>query len=325
MLKKFLYLIAISINLVHIQPDLSSKHEYNHSDFVHNFSMFPALWTQTNLHIVSIMISLKDKENSARKIKAKLLNKLQHSLYGNRNTKKMKNHIKITQLNKGKSNFPTFKEHIKNELIDACADIAILGESNFLRNEPNLHIDYPEYVFENKFHPESNKSRITVMLKRNITYTRLYELETSESSAIWLKVKVSPRKYVYILCVYRQWHTLPELDPNKNSGLLINQIKRFDELMKPIQKLAEDGQSILVAGDINIDQLLTNDPDSRYDIRKLNEVLTKYKDLAQLQQLNFKATRHQQGCRPSLLDLYLSNTPTKIDSITTKHRIISDH
>ena len=114
MLKKFLYLIAISINLVHIQPDLSSKHEYNQSDFVHNFSMFPALWTQTNLHIVSIIDSLKDTENSAGKAKARLINKLQHSLFGNCNAKKMKNHIKITQLNKGKSNFPTSKEYIKN-------------------------------------------------------------------------------------------------------------------------------------------------------------------------------------------------------------------
>ena len=262
-LKKLICLIALSINLMILQPHLSLKQEYNSKNSIHNFTMFPSTWNQTNLHVLSFIVSLKDIEDSVRKnlrlkvnknqhisngnilslktkslktksstdagyisqtenmtkspktskdqteesaskIKAKLINKVQHSLYGNRKAKNIKNHLKITQLNKGKSNFPSYKELIKNELHDSCADIAILGESNFLRHEPNLNIDYPDFVFENKFHPNANKSRITVMIKKNITYTRLYELETLDSSAIWLKVKLSARKYLYLLCLYRQ-------------------------------------------------------------------------------------------------------------------------
>ena len=77
-------------------------------------------------------------------------------------------------------------------------------------------------------------------------------------------------------------------------------IRRLDEALAPVQQLADQGHSLLMAGDINIDQLTANDQGGRHDIIKLNIILTKYKDIGSLKQLNFKLTRHQKGCPPSL-------------------------
>ena len=68
-----------------------------------------------------------------------------------------------------------------------------------VRNKPQVERDYKEYHIENKFHRDGSKSRITVLIKKNITYTRLSHLENEDTAEIWLKVKLSSRKYVHML------------------------------------------------------------------------------------------------------------------------------
>ena len=80
--------------------------------------------------ILSIIISFKEKEVSAKSCAAKMHNKNLHSLFGNWKVPKTKTSLKIYQLNKGSSTFSTFKELIQMELNDYKADIAIYRESN---------------------------------------------------------------------------------------------------------------------------------------------------------------------------------------------------
>ena len=317
----------------HAHDRFSSNHDnYNYSNYCPNYQWpiknnynFSPVLNFNNIIVFSIIVNFKEVEMSAKRVAAKHLNKNQHILNGNRRALKTKNHLKIFQLNTGNSKFDTFKDFIVKEIQEAEADIAILSESNMIRNDPVMTNELKNYKFENKFHQNGTKSRITVIINPNITYTRMTELEGEETTDIWLKVKTSPRKYVYILCWYRQWHILSELDPDENSGHIKNQLDCIERVLKPIEKLSDQGASLLVAGDLNIDQLEVNDPDSRADLKQLNQILIKYKNIASLQQLNHKPTWHRTGKRPSLLDLFLTNTPTKTNNIETKPSIVADH
>ena len=116
-----------------------------------------------------------------------------------------------------------------------------------------------------------------------------------------------------------------EEDPRKNSGHIEKQIERLHSALAPIKDLADKGYPLLVAGDVNIDQLAINDPTARHDLKRLNSTLNIYKDYSNLQQLNYDPTRYRIGSKPSLLDLILSNQPGHVDSVETKKSVIADH
>ena len=128
-----------------------------------------------------------------------------------------------------------------------------------------------------------------------------------------------------MLCVYRQWKLPPELDPSRKSNNLPDQLSRLDQLLAPLDSLAAEGKLVAVAGGLNIDHLVTNDPRGRYDLKKLHERLDLSKDESSLEQLNFKPTRYRINTNPSLLDLFLTNTPAKFNCIETRPSAVADH
>ena len=79
-----------------------------------------------------------------------------------------------------------------------------------------------------------------------------------------------------------------------------------------------------MAGDINIDRNIDNDPLSRGDVKALTEILEETMEECNLVQMNWENTRHWRG-RDSLLDLFLTNIPKKIDTIKTERCQIADH
>ena len=111
----------------------------------------------------------------------------------------------------------------------------------------------------------------------------MHEYETENNAAIWLKVKLTKRKYIFILCTYRQWKLPPELDPARVSNNLEDQLQRLDQILEPLDNLAAQGNLVLAAGDLNIDHMIANDPRSRFDIRKLHEKLDVSKDYSNLE------------------------------------------
>ena len=82
---------------------------------------------------------------------------------------------------------------------------------------------------------------------------------------------------------------------------------------------------MLVGGDYNIDRYPPNDPMSRPEIRALNPLLEDLMLSADLQQINFKPTRHQMGNKSSLLDLFLTNIPQRISNIENVLNTTSEH
>ena len=138
LLKSFISTLALSIYLLILLPNVSSKNEFNSQKNTNFHPVHPSIGNQTNLQKFSIVVSLKDVEESVRKALRLKVNKNQHILNGNKKITKTKSHIKIAQLNKGKSNWDTNENLIKLELEEAESDIAIIGESNMLKNVPDI-------------------------------------------------------------------------------------------------------------------------------------------------------------------------------------------
>ena len=84
-------------------------------------------------------------------------------------------------------------------------DICVWGEADIAKTQNDLATDYKGYVFESKFMPGIETSRVSVMIKDDITYEKLYDLEDDYANAIWIKVKAAKNKYIYFQCAYRQW------------------------------------------------------------------------------------------------------------------------
>ena len=135
-----------------------------------------------------------------------------------------------------------------------------------------------------------SKSRLTVVIKDDIQYTRLYNLEEVNVSAIFIKVKINKKKSLVIMCIYRQW-ALPS-ESGLNSDGLPGQLDRFDRVTSKLSDLSDKGNMVLIGGDVNIDLLPENDPLSRYSIRKLMEIYQEIFETNNLCQLNFKPTRY---------------------------------
>ena len=87
----------------------------------------------------------------------------------------------------------------------------------------------------------------------------------------------------------------------------------------------QDGNDHIVGGDINIDRHQANDPCSRPEVRALTPLLEDYLMTNSMVQVNWKPTRHQHGSKSSLLDLYLTNIPERLNNLENVLNTISEH
>ena len=121
-------------------------------------------------------------------------NKRMHAMYGNRKVTKIKSHQKMGQINKGHSNFSTHKELIIDLVNKNDFDILIVGKANFSEIEKDLHIDYPEYLFEAKFMKGYELARLVVLVKKGILFERINKYDKPNSSKLVLKIKIGNKK-----------------------------------------------------------------------------------------------------------------------------------
>ena len=91
-----------------------------------------------------------------------------------------------------------------------------------------------------------SKSRLSVLIKSNLNYTRMTDLENDDTSEIWIRMKLSKRKYFYLLCINRQWNLPSKLDPQDESGKLANKLDRLGKTLKPLEELHNKGHTIVL-------------------------------------------------------------------------------
>ena len=145
-------------------------------------------------------------ENSYDKVKQKSSNKSNHTKNGNTKSNKI---IKIIQINKGKSKLLNVDKELLETIVENRADIAIISEANHDNNDGestrSINNTFSDYNVETKTSLGASISRIIIIIKKNINYVRVKELESDINSSVIIKLIQSTRKNTFIIGLYRQW------------------------------------------------------------------------------------------------------------------------
>ena len=173
-------------------------------------------------------------ENSVDKVNQRLKNKLIHALNGNINVNlKEPKFIKVTNWNKGNSDFQTFINAITYHIEEENSTIYIISESNVKKDE-NLEEIFPDFDIINKFENNHPKARLTMLIRKNtIDYERLHYIEKPNIAFIWIKIKLRSKKDFILCCRYCQWK-LPIETNIPFTGTTQAQLERFDLLIGQI-------------------------------------------------------------------------------------------
>ena len=321
---KNLHKLVIILIIQIIVNSLSGYNNCYNNHFVRSSDKLLIVNCSTNYFLT---VGLKIVEDSFHKFLLKIHNKIMHTRNGNRRVKKNKTHFNIYQINKGNSDFGTFCINLHEEIRNSKADLAIISEANYSEEDDSVYKNiFDNYNFEETYVDKCKKARLLVLVNKNINYVRLSQYENKYTSSIIINLKLSKRKTLSVVCLYRQWH-LPCEAEVPDSGQLGNQITRLIKALEPIDDLRAKGHHILVGGDINIDHLVVNDPCKRWDIAKLTETLDDIRDRNQLEILNnlSKPTRFQRGHKPSLLDLFIASHPERVDGLEIVNSLLADH
>ena len=88
--------------------------------------------------------------------------------------------------------------------------VLIIPESQIDVNEPNLKTHFQGYNIESKFLPGQKKARISVLIRENVEYERIYQIEDDWLSIIWIKIRISRNQSLMLMCGYREWQYIKE-------------------------------------------------------------------------------------------------------------------
>ena len=71
----------------------------------------------------------------------------------------------------------------------------VVSEANLKSDEVNLDVDFPDYKFEVNLMKNMRKSRLIVMIRKNITYSRIKNYEEGDLSSMRIRLKINKKKY----------------------------------------------------------------------------------------------------------------------------------
>ena len=200
-----------------------------------------------------------------------------------------------------------------------------MPESQISTDEVNLNQHFEGYTVENKFLPGQKRARVSVLVSDNLEYERMHMIEDDWISTIWLKIKISRNQSLMLMCGYREWKYLKETGRQPGSDLPKEQMVRFRNILGQITNAASFSNKILLGWDANLDLSKENDMNSRYDVKQIAEEYMEFMNVNDFVLMNHEPTRHWSGCKSTLIDHFISNTPGHIDNIITKHSHIADH
>ena len=206
----------------------------------------------------------------------------------------------------------TKQTELLSTITDNKANITIVSEANVEHNDDKKTVTrnsaFKEYNIEYKVVKNNQKARIAVVLEKEIKYSRLNNLESSNNSMIVLKIKQTNRKYFALIATYHEWKHFGEDDALTKEGIN-NQLKRMKEITEIVKEVKKMKIPIIWAGDINLDMNPKNDTSKRADVKVLKPMLIDCMIENNLVLINKEPTWFRIGKRESLLDLYLLSHP----------------
>ena len=119
------------------------------------------------------------------------------------------------QINKGNSHFHNYTNSLQRIISKEKPDIIAISESNILYNDKNSFNDFPEYNHElNLMSKVTGISCNSIMVRKNINYSRRYELGDNVTCNIVIEVKVRGNRNINVIGGYRQWQVPKQLGIN---------------------------------------------------------------------------------------------------------------
>ena len=104
-----------------------------------------------------------------------------------------------------------------------------------------------------------------------------------------------------------------------SSDSIQDQVLRMKKLMSIYQKVLDEESPVIVGGYMNVDRHLPNDTLGRPELKEL------YPSLDNLTQLNWKPTLHRARHKSSLLDMFLTICPNKMNEVAQGSNGLSEH
>merc|ERR1712240_888005 len=245
-------------------------------------------------------------------------NKDQHIKNGNHT-------IKIVQWNKGKANFINKTNELDSILSKHKPNIISICEANINRNN-NTEINnrYKDFRIEHtKISINTNLSRNVIMIKEDLIYKRRTDLEDTETSTVWIELKLPRNKPILVASIYRQW-SLPQILNIKDSHGIIQQTERWDKVLDKWEQAISERKEVIVMTDDNMD-LENENYNNRYRIKAIKEKTMQFLTEHNITTHNKEPTYFVNQTPISCIDHIYSNCPQKLTHITTINNGLSDH
>ena len=163
-----------------------------------------------------------------------------------------------------------------------------------------------------------------MMIKQKFSHERFESLENDTNLSSVIKLNLSKQKYHYIIGNYRQWKGSAPLC-RYNSRLDEDCQKRFQDMIKIWEKVLEKKKPTLILGDISIDRMECNDPESRQYLKNLIPIMETFQKDNNVVLVIKKPPKHRINQRSTLLDLVLANKPDIIKIINNVNNHCSEH
>ena len=155
--------------------------------------------TKNNIYPETPSDTTDETEKSAETCKQIQLNKHMHSLHGN--IKTIDDNFSILQINTSNANWSTKKDELLSTIIEHNADVTIVSEANPELNDQIKMTErtamFKNYNLEDKPLNNSDKSRVSIIVKKGIEYKRMTDCETDDNSTIILKFKEAHSKWLF--------------------------------------------------------------------------------------------------------------------------------
>ena len=155
-------------------------------------------------------------------------------------------------------------------------------------------------------------------------YKRRGDLESNDTSTIWVEIKLPQNKSFLIMGGYRQWRT-PKKMGIKNSVSTENQIKRYRSILENWTKASLEGKDIIIMMDDNVDTLSNTEHNKKFKVSRIYNMHQEHLHANNFCQHNHKPTRYVSHQAPTCIDHIYSNCANKIVHPETIRIPFSDH
>ena len=232
--------------------------------------------------------------------------------------------LKVLHWNLGARKWHNKLDDIQILLNDCKPDLCYISEANLWDGLEPHQMELENYKLVLPLTINSQKhARLVLLVKDTLTVTRLDQYMDDKSATIWVRVGNEGRNSIRVGGIYREHLILGEDNQNMSSHeIQMRQEQRWKSIIKNWKAASKD-RNCIVLGDINLDFLKWNCPDSSQE--EMIHLTQQEIESVGFTQVIDKITRSQINQSDSLIDHVWINQPGRLLSHVNLVRANSDH